>query len=238
MARPEPNSVDALIKNSRALLLWVCPPGANRFPPALSGFFDAEYPGGLRYGLLPTDAGQGPAWWRKRLRNKFSQLPAGCPGDGATGFYLFLAGEPRLYAADTGATALSEAEALNAVDLLEAQIDSLPEGRGALSWMRANAPARSAPSAEPPRPPPPAPPPPPPPVAPVAPGDDPWSLLGLDPTTDAKSAQRHFREKIKANHSDKLVHIEGLDPAILRFAEDRTARITAAWATICAQRGW
>jgi hypothetical protein len=34
------------------------------------------------------------------------------------------------------------------------------------------------------------------------------------------------------------VHIEGLDPAILRFAEDRTARITAAWATISAQRGW
>ena len=235
MARPEPNSVDALIKNSRALLLWVHGPGATRFPPALAAFFDGEYAGGLRYGMVPVD--QGPAFWRKRGRNKFGQLPPGCPGEGAPGFYLYLGGEPRLYAPGSEDPAPNEAALNEVIDSLEAQLDTLPEGRGALSWTRATpttAPRSPAPppkAAEPPRPPPPAP--------PAPPSADPWLLLGLDPAEgDAKAAQRHFREKIKANHSDKLVHIEGLDPAILRFAEDRTRRITAAWAEICAQRGW
>src|SRR5215213_9968304 len=65
--------------------------------------------------------------------------------------------------------------------------------------------------------------------------DDPYLILGADPSLDDQELKRHYRKLVAENHPDREI-ARGLPPEAVAIATQRLAVINAAWERIAAER--
>jgi DnaJ like chaperone protein len=65
--------------------------------------------------------------------------------------------------------------------------------------------------------------------------NDPYTVLALDPTADAATIKRRYRELVREHHPDQLIG-RGVPAGYVRLATDRLAAITAAYERITRER--
>ena len=66
--------------------------------------------------------------------------------------------------------------------------------------------------------------------------DSPYEVLGCPPNASDEEVCRAYREKAKQYHPDTL-RAQGLPDGIIASANDRMARVNAAWSVIRQERG-
>ncbi|KAA2237425.1 J domain-containing protein [Salinarimonas soli] len=66
--------------------------------------------------------------------------------------------------------------------------------------------------------------------------DDPYLVLGVDPSMSDADLRRHYRALVKEIHPDRAI-ARGLPPEAVRIATERLAAVNAAWERIGAERG-
>jgi len=66
--------------------------------------------------------------------------------------------------------------------------------------------------------------------------DDPYVVLGLDPTVSDEELRRHYRKLVRAGHPDRHI-AAGMPAEMVRIATERLARINAAYETVARGRG-
>ena len=59
-------------------------------------------------------------------------------------------------------------------------------------------------------------------------GDDPYIILGLDPSADDATLRARYRDLMRENHPDALI-ARGVPKALVKIAENRTAAINGAY---------
>jgi len=65
--------------------------------------------------------------------------------------------------------------------------------------------------------------------------DDPYAVLGVDPSAPDEAVRKAWREAVKASHPDAML-ARGVPPEAVRLAEDRLRALNAAWETISKAR--
>ena len=66
--------------------------------------------------------------------------------------------------------------------------------------------------------------------------DDPYLVLGLEPSADGAALKAHYRRLVAENHPDRAL-ARGLPPEAVAIATRRLAAINAAWDRVAAERG-
>jgi DnaJ like chaperone protein len=66
--------------------------------------------------------------------------------------------------------------------------------------------------------------------------NDPYLVLGADPSMSDAELRRHYRALVKEIHPDREI-ARGLPPEAVRIATERLAAVNAAWERIGAERG-
>ncbi|MCB9689700.1 MAG: J domain-containing protein [Alphaproteobacteria bacterium] len=76
----------------------------------------------------------------------------------------------------------------------------------------------------------------PPPRAPAPPPaeDDPYEILGVDPSISDDDLKAAYKQQMKLNHPDKVAH---MSPALQKFAQEQTVAIQKAYERILRSRG-
>ncbi len=64
--------------------------------------------------------------------------------------------------------------------------------------------------------------------------DDPYAVLGLEPSADRVSVQERYRALMRENHPDALM-ARGVPASLVKIADGRAAAINAAYETILAE---
>lgn len=67
--------------------------------------------------------------------------------------------------------------------------------------------------------------------------DDPYAVLGLDAGASEDTVRSTYRRLLREHHPDRVI-AQGLPDEFVEIANDRMARINAAYDTIKARRGW
>ncbi|MCY4311431.1 MAG: TerB family tellurite resistance protein [Rhodospirillaceae bacterium] len=70
----------------------------------------------------------------------------------------------------------------------------------------------------------------------VRPQDDPYAVLGIEPTATDEEARSAWRAQVREHHPDKLI-AEGLPQEFVDTATRHLANINAAWDAIAKERG-
>ncbi len=65
--------------------------------------------------------------------------------------------------------------------------------------------------------------------------DDPYAVLGVDPSAPDESVRKAWRAAVKASHPDAML-ARGVPPEAVRLAEDRLRALNAAWEEISKAR--
>ena len=65
--------------------------------------------------------------------------------------------------------------------------------------------------------------------------DDPYAVLGVDPSAPAEAVRKAWRDSVKASHPDAML-ARGVPPEAVRLAEDRLRALNAAWEEISKAR--
>ncbi len=68
-------------------------------------------------------------------------------------------------------------------------------------------------------------------------GDDPFAILGIDAAADETTAKARHRKLVLEHHPDRLV-AEGMPQEFVTIAEQKLARINAAWDELKRRKGW
>lgn len=66
--------------------------------------------------------------------------------------------------------------------------------------------------------------------------ESPYSILGVDPTTDMKTLKKRYRDLVRENHPDRLI-AAGVPSDLIAVATRRAAEINAAYDKIVESRG-
>jgi len=70
----------------------------------------------------------------------------------------------------------------------------------------------------------------------VRPQDDPYAILGIEPTVSDDEARSAWKTQVREHHPDKLI-AEGLPQEFVDSATRQLAKVNAAWDTIAKERG-
>ncbi|MEC9345804.1 MAG: TerB family tellurite resistance protein [Pseudomonadota bacterium] len=66
--------------------------------------------------------------------------------------------------------------------------------------------------------------------------EDPYTVLGVAPTATDQEVRKAWRDLIKANHPDRVI-AQGLPEEFVALANEKLAKINAAWDRIAKERG-
>jgi DnaJ like chaperone protein len=67
--------------------------------------------------------------------------------------------------------------------------------------------------------------------------DDPYKTLGIESTASEEEVRLAYRRQISKHHPDKLI-AKGLPEKDIKIANEKSQRISKAYANICKMRGW